>query len=210
MAILKNGIHGPFSGRVGNIVGYELNGQHIIRALPAYPKRRKVSELVLLNRARMSAVSKFLQPLQRVLSFGYKNIAPKGSRVGPFQAAQSHTFKNAIAYGEGNVPYVNPEKVLVFRGDLPSPDGLEFVLEGSTLRFSWIKGRQLYGVFVAVVYVEGNYGFILDGLANAKDGEAQWQFPGGTVDKPPIHIYGGFYDLIGDELSESVYAGSIL
>ncbi|MNL13348.1 hypothetical protein D3C87_1342520 [compost metagenome] len=38
MAILKAGINGPFSGKVGSVVGYELNGQTVIRSLPAIVK----------------------------------------------------------------------------------------------------------------------------------------------------------------------------
>ncbi len=34
MAVLKNGANGGFSGKVGSIVGYELNGQDVIRGLP--------------------------------------------------------------------------------------------------------------------------------------------------------------------------------
>lgn len=212
MAILKNGIHGPFSGRVGNIVGYELNGQNIIRSLPVYPKKkRKPSELALLNRARMAAVSQFLRPLKRIIEFGYKNVAPKGSRVGPFQTAQSHTFKNALEYGEGNIPYVDPGKVLVFRGSLPPPRHLEMIVKDNVLNFTWgtDKPNRPYGLLVAAVYIEGGHAYFVDGLASAADGKAQWELPSNWDNKSPVHVYGGFYDLIGDQLSDSVYGGRL-
>src|SRR5690606_5373125 len=121
MAILKEGINGPFSGRIGNIVGYQLNGQNIIRSLPRVPKNRKLSPAALANRRKIAAVSTFLKPLLKALNFGYRGVAPKGSRIGPFQAAQSHTFRHALDYCEDGMPYVNPEKVLVFRGALEGP-----------------------------------------------------------------------------------------
>jgi len=33
MAIAKNGIIGTFSGKVGPVVGYELNGQPVMRGI---------------------------------------------------------------------------------------------------------------------------------------------------------------------------------
>ena len=39
MAISKNGILGGFSGRIGNVVGVKLNGEHILRTLPRPSKK---------------------------------------------------------------------------------------------------------------------------------------------------------------------------
>ena len=125
---------------MGNLVGYELNGQKIIRSLPAKNKR-KPSALTLLNRQRMAAVSQFLRPLRDVLRFGYRAVAPPGSRIGPFQAAQSHTFKNALDYHPENIPYVNPEKVLVFRGPLPAPEGTALSRINGAIQIEWNTQR---------------------------------------------------------------------
>lgn len=212
MAILKHGINGPFSGRVGNIVGYELNGQNVIRSLPSRNKQ-KPTDLTLINRGRMTAVSKFLRPLKRVIAFGYKDIAPAGSRIGAFQAAQSHTLKHAIAYGEGNVPYVDPCKVLVFRGDWQAPRGVEAVRTERGIRLSWDVTGQLYtdAVVLILAYDPGS-SFVRfeDGVAKVSQGVFDWDLGQHILDTfEGLHIYAGFYHIARDERSDSVYAGCV-
>ncbi len=213
MAILKGGINGPFSGKVGNIVGYQLNGQNIVRSLPVVIKR-KPTALTLINRGRMKAVSQFLSPVKGVIDFGYKNIAPKGSRIGAFQAAQSYTFKHAIDYGEGNGPYVNPEKVLVFRGNLMEPPLLDVTREENKIHIQWdsIKCKLQHGVLLALAYaIEEKQFWFEEGGAKISEGTFTWTLsPDATIERyPNLHIYVGFYDILRDELSDSIYAGCV-
>lgn len=51
-------------------------------------------------RNKMTLVSQFLRPIKKVINFGYKSLAPAGSRIGSFQKAQSNLFKNAISVDE--------------------------------------------------------------------------------------------------------------
>lgn len=212
MAILKHGINGPFSGKVGNIVGYQLNGQNVIRSLSSYTKR-KPTELTLINRGRMKAVSQFLRPIKNIIAFGYKHVAPAGSRVGTFQAAQSHTFKHAIAYGEGNIPYVNPENVLVFRGNLMPPSNLEAIRqENGIIRISWNAKKSVRGsVLLVLAYMPAESYFLFEeGGIKSEQGSYDW-FVGDPITAKPeiVHIYAGFYDIVRDELSDSVYVACI-
>ena len=39
MAIAKNGINGPFSGKIGPIVGYMWKGRPVMRAMPKKTKK---------------------------------------------------------------------------------------------------------------------------------------------------------------------------
>lgn len=211
MAILKNGINGPFSGRVGNVVGYQLNGQNIIRSLPVRTKR-KPSKKVLLNRARMKATSQFLSPIKEIIAFGYKNLAPPGSRIGAFQQAQSYIVKNAIDYDGQENPYVNPEAVLVFRGEMVPPIQLQMSREENTLSFTWDVDSLLQrdGQFLALAYViETNHFWFYDGGTKASDGMLSWDLGIGASGLDQIHVYVGFYDLIEDQFSDSLYAGVV-
>lgn len=210
MAILKKGIHGPFTGRVGNIVGYELNGQNVIRSLPNYTKR-KPSPLALINRQRMAAVSTFLKPMQVAIRFGYRNIAPKGSRVGPFQTAQSHVFKDALDYGPGNVPFVNPEKVLVFRGKLKAPKILNAHRYETGIRLQWDPTNIIDGVLVALAYCpEERFIDFQETLAFTKKGTVDWELSARILDScANMHVYVGVYNVMLGELSDSVYAGCL-
>jgi hypothetical protein len=212
MAILKHGINGPFSGKVGNIVGYELNGQNVIRSLSSYTKR-KPTALTLINRGRMAAVSKFLSPLKRVIAFGYRNVVQDGNRVGTFQMAQSQVFKQALAYGEGAVPYVDPEKVFLFRGELPTPQRLEAVRNEHSISVSWhVEPHTFREAVLLLVAYDPEKSFVLfeEGGAKASRGVFDWEVSQSVLDTfESLHIYGGFYDIVRDRRSDSVYAGCV-
>lgn len=212
MAILKEGINGPFSGRVGNIVGYQLNGQNIIRSLPRVPKNRKPTEAALANRRKIAAVSKFLRPLIRVLRFGYRGVAPKGSRIGPFQAAQSHTFRHALDYGDDGTPYVNPEKVLVFRGELEGPTQIEAERHEGGIRVTWDNTGQYKGKILALLAYVIDEEIVLfeEGAAQSVDGIFDWETGNDMFAQyPNIHLYAGYYHILTGKLSDSVYIGCV-
>ncbi|NGM65964.1 DUF6266 family protein [Sphingobacterium sp. SGR-19] len=213
MAILKDGIHGPFSGRVGNVVGYELNGQAIVRSLPSRPKR-KPTKLAALNQQRMKVVSQFLRPIKPIINWGYKDLAPSGSRIGSFQQAQSYIFKNALDYDADNenAPYVNPEKVLLFRGEQTPPRNPQVRREGKILVFEWDSSYTGLRdeIFVAAIYDGKN---IFDLLSSGPDLSARsyaWEPFGNTMmGKVPFHVYVGSKNTLTDKLSDSVYLGVV-
>lgn len=203
MAIVRKGLNGLFIGKVGYMVSYMLNGQQVVRSLPNRSKR-KPSQLALINQMRMKVSSEFLRPLKYILEFGYQHIAPKGSRVGTFQAAQSYVFKNALDYHEDGMPYVNPEKVKVFRGELDPPQDLAVKRTGDMLSFSWKKGNS--GILIIFAYSESRkFMAFNDQAAPAEAGTCSWDI---NIDEP-VHIYAGFYQMIGNGLSDSVYGGKV-
>lgn len=210
MAILKGGINGPFSGKVGSIVGYELNGQAIIRSLPKVVKRAP-SELTLINRMRMKVVSQFLRHLKAPIAFGYKNVAPKGSRIGTFQSAQSYLFHNAIDYDAENVPYVNPEKVLVFRGDMVPPLLINVERRDNKLYVEWNKDacKGYPAAVVVLAYIIEKSCAWNEGAAISTDGKMLWEHAQFSIKEDQVHIYVGFYDMLHDKFSDSVYGGCV-
>ncbi|MDR2283963.1 MAG: DUF6266 family protein [Sphingobacterium sp.] len=210
MAILKGGINGPFSGKVGSIVGYELNGQAIIRGLPNNVKR-KPSPLALINRNRMKAVSKFLAPINEIIKLGYKNLAPPESRIGAFQKAQSHIFKTALDYTEDTIPYVNPEKALIFRGDLQIPIITSLNRNKDNLTIAWESQRyqdKHYNILLLAYDIE-NEASIYSGGATINNGQLEWQLPKHFKEIEQLHIYMGVLDVFTGAMSDSVYAGCV-
>lgn len=201
MGIVTKGANGLFLGKVGFMVSYMLNGQQVVRSMPDRPKR-KPTPLALINQTRMKVSSQFLRPLKHILEFGYQYIAPKGSRVGTFQAAQSYVFKNALDYHEDGMPYVNPEKVLVFRGPLAPPQNLTVSRDGNVLNFSWLVSDN--SILVLLAYSEDS-GLTLfnEHGPKAEAGNFSWD----TKVNEPAHIYASYYHMIGNKLSDSVYVG---
>jgi len=204
MGIASKGNNGIITGKIGYMVGYMLNGQHVVRSLPSRVKRAP-SQLTLINRARMAATSEFLRPLKRILEFGYQHIAPKGSRVGPFQAAQSYTFKNALDYHEDGIPYVNPSKVLMFRGTISPPEELQVSRTGNTLHFTWKGGHGSMLILLAYANDESRYVHFNQQGPWAETGNFSWDI---ETDRE-MHVYAGFYKIIKNEFSDSVYGGKV-
>jgi hypothetical protein len=138
MGKAKNGMFGPFTGKVGNLVGYYFNGQYIIRSVPA-KKSGKVGIPEKKNRKKLSVVQAWLKPICFFVRVGFKNY---GSSTGGYHAAVSYILLNAVA---GDYPdlYVDPAKVQVSGGDLGFPDQVSMVLEpGNLLRFNWTPGTD--------------------------------------------------------------------
>jgi len=213
MAILKDGINGPFSGKVGSVVGYVLNGQGIIRSLPSR-RKQKPTKLAALNQQRMKAVSQFLSPIKPIIRWGYRDSAPPGSRVGAFQQAQSYTFKNALDYDgdNDNAPYVNPEKALLFRGEEQPPKNPQVRREGKTLVFEWDSPhtRHQDQIFVAAIYDGDNTFDLLPAGPDLSAGSYTWEpFGSSMMGKVPFHVYVGSKNMLTDKLSDSVYLGIV-
>ena len=82
MAIIKNGILGGFSGKVGTVVGVTWRDIDVMRAL-AKPRTSAVSPAELLQRAKMGTVSSFLQPMRDFLEIGFRGFAKKRTGAMP-------------------------------------------------------------------------------------------------------------------------------
>src|SRR4051812_43357022 len=108
MGIFKNGILSAFSGKMGTVVGYELNGQAIGRSLPR-PRTKKASPKELANRKKFGDVQLWLKPLTVFLRIGFKNYDPKFQG---FVAAKSYNSKNAVT-GEYPDFVIDPALALV-------------------------------------------------------------------------------------------------
>src|SRR5687767_4699241 len=116
MARYTNGIHGPFSGLVGTVVGASRNGKPYMRSrpkkrtMPATPKESA-------NRLKFAEAQRFLAPLKDLVREGFKGYSAKSEG---FVAAKSHLLKHAFE-GEGKNRVINPALVKVSYGDLPLP-----------------------------------------------------------------------------------------
>ncbi len=96
MATFKQGILGGFSGKLGTVIGYTLNGQHIMRGIAPHVHDAN-SEKQQSQRARMSAVVKTLKPFASAIKSGYINT---GSETA-WGSAISYHHKLAVEQTEG-------------------------------------------------------------------------------------------------------------
>ncbi|WP_134087631.1 DUF6266 family protein [Olivibacter sp. XZL3] len=208
MAIARNGIHGSISGRTGDLISYELNGQLVVRTVGRRTKRFSPKEL--LNQAKMRVVSEFLAPIKPFVLFGFRNAAPPGSRVGPFQMAQSHTRKYAVEVDENGDPYVNPEKVLISKGTIAPPRNCTVEREGNRITMSWETIRGWGGDRLVVLLYDGDLFRDFREIGPERSAQTHsWEDSALTSADKPIHVYAAFRDTYHDRISDSVYCGAI-
>lgn len=93
MGVIKQGILGGISGKVGTVIGGTWKGIDYLRARPtsvANPNTDKQQN----QRSKFSTVLNFLKPLSGFLSVGFRNYATK---MTGFNVAMSYNVKNAVA-----------------------------------------------------------------------------------------------------------------
>ncbi|MGL2966536.1 DUF6266 family protein [Flavobacterium sp. XGLA_31] len=133
MATYKKGILGPFSGKVGTVVGANWRGKDILRSLPKKGNSNP-SETQLQQRQRFLTASGFLTPMNGVLRkyFGQRN--GDQSRL---NQAMSYHLKEAVVFNDPDFG-IDYSKVLISRGDLT---GLQnptvAAIGGNQLKFNW-------------------------------------------------------------------------
>ncbi|SFD59579.1 hypothetical protein SAMN05518672_102542 [Chitinophaga sp. CF118] len=131
MARLKNGILGGITGKIGNIEGYMLNGEYIIRS-----RRRKSTkpptEKQVASRQRIKAANHFLHPILEFAKVGFEYIAlTRKSRA--CNIATSYLVKDAI---EGET--IDYSKVRLSEGPINTQDiNASVVKEVDNLIFTW-------------------------------------------------------------------------
>jgi len=139
MGKLPNGPLGAFTGRLGNTVSYELNGQIIIRTIginnkPPTPKQKT-------NRMKMKVINELVQNTYWAMHAGF-TAASTGTVYNYANLAIKHNNPNALKGVYPNIEVDFP-KVLFSHGNLLQPidPNVEVVPEG--LKFSWDPSTQL-------------------------------------------------------------------
>ena len=209
MAIAKQGINGPFSRKVGSVVGYELTGQPVMRSVGR--RTRTLTQLELLNQAKRKPVSELLGPIRPFVKFGYQREAPSGSRVGPFQLAQSHVRKNAVDVDDELIPFVNPAKVLISRGKLEPPLNGTVEREDDRLTIRWGQSGQASGAdrLVLLLYDGDSFRYFREIGAQRREGMEMLEVDLLRFMEKPVHVYAAFRNTMFDKISDSVYCGVI-
>lgn len=103
---------------------------------------------------------------------------------------------------------------MVFRGDLMKPTLLEVTREENNIHIQWDTVQYKYkrGILLVMAYAIDNRQIWFDeGGAKISEGSFTWDL-GETASSgryPHLHIYVGFYDVVCNELSDSVYGGCV-
>lgn len=133
MATYKNGILGPCSGKVGDLVFYILNGKQVVRTKGKITK--PPTEKQLLNRMEVSVVHAFLKPIVELINAGFASVA-KGTVKSPYNMAFAYNKKNAVQGVYPN-PEMDYEKVMVTQGRMQGACVPAVELTATGLSFTW-------------------------------------------------------------------------
>ena len=141
MGKLINGIFGGFHGRIGNLVGYTLNGKYIIRKIgrstkPLTPGRRA-------NCQKMTLVNEILSPSLPAIQVGYRLVVA-GTDRNEYNEAVSYNKKNAL---QGTYPNTSLDysKVLLSMWTLPVAIHPTLSQTGDKITFNWeVTADQAY------------------------------------------------------------------
>lgn len=214
MGKLLKGANGPFSGKVGTVVGYMWNDVAVIRAKPKR-RRKPFSDKELNQQARFALMNQFLIPVKGLLNISFAHLA---YRMNGFNKGFSYNVKAAILGFSPDLSIDYP-RVLVSRGDLTKAETATVTaLSPLKLQFSWIddsgigNARTTDQVFVAVCSTEKNLWFYRLNVATRNAGAVTLDLKKLILDpspftEKPLQTYIGFLAADGKDASDSVYTG---
>lgn len=212
MAILTEGVNGPVTGRLGNVVFYRVKGQNRARSLPRVTKRkRKPSPEQAAQRSKFKLIQQWLRPVKRLVRLGFGNDAsPKTGH----NVAMSYNMRHAIIDNDGEFS-VDPAAFRFSAGPLTSPVNAQVSLGDGELHFTWDKPdiQATLGdarTLLLAYNVRNGYGYdkiygasfdlcadTLDlGFLNCRIGDT-------------CYAYMAFINAVTGEVSDSVYAGTV-
>lgn len=131
--ILPGNILIGVSGRIGNLVTYNLNGTQVIRTLPETFKKRKSSSLQkqhLISFKIQHAMAKSVK--KTIIDRIWSHLSFQGG-MNPYN---QFIKRNRAAYG-GTDNIVFPELMVISDGNLLPAAGFTVHREGEILTFSW-------------------------------------------------------------------------
>jgi hypothetical protein len=207
MAKLSQGINGPFSGKVGAVVGYTWKGIAVMRGRPS-PRTKPFTPKELNHQAKFRLMNKFLIPANGLINVTFAHLA---IGMSAFNKAFSYNVKNAITGVQPNLT-IDYGMTLISRGDLPGAESATVsTVSPGLLQFSWTdnsgKGnaKATDKAFVAVYSEElENWDYRLD-IATRSQGKCEMlmmNFPG-----KPVQTFIGFISADGKDASDSAYTG---
>ena len=139
MARYKDGALGPFSGKVGNIVGSYWKGRFLMRAAP------DVSQVVptparLMQQQKFAMMSKYLNPLKGIINIGFAHDAEL-RHITPRNVAMSVNMANAFNWN-GTAWEIEYDSVQLSRGLFLGVEDLYVGVQGRDIKVSWFSNNN--------------------------------------------------------------------
>ena len=206
MARLINGIFGPFTGKVGGVVGSSWRGMPILKTAPK-ESTKKPSPAQLLQRAKFSFVMAFLHPIKPFLAERFGKM--EGTKA-PFDLALSYHLKEALKV-DGDMLLMDYPKVCISKGHLRGLEVSSAILQsGNILEINWANNSaQSFAsagdILTVALYVPNVASFyFFENIALRQDAKVQLSLPEEAVGEA-IHCWGTFVTFNGSRAATSSY-----
>ncbi|PTS99002.1 hypothetical protein DBR11_13590 [Pedobacter sp. HMWF019] len=210
MGRYKDGINGPFSGKVGQVIGSSCRGITYLRSMPNKSKKR-ATQAQKNQRLKLAIVSGWLRPVLHLINIGYRaQISEKTA----MNSAVSHHMKQVLT-GIGPNYGLDFSKAIFSRGELLVSFVKEVVvLVDQVLHVKWENGPE--SAFCAetdlvtfILYNSEKEEFVtyenaVLRFAKEVDLKMPKNFAGDAV-----HAWMHLTDALGDKVSTSVYLGLV-
>lgn len=214
MAKFVQGVHGQFSGRIGNIVGSSWKGKGVMRIRAAKVSNPRTDKQQT-TRVKFSLAGRFTARMSSLIADGFKSGA---TGITAQNAAMMYNLRNGLA---GTYPdlILNFSELKISMGDLPFPVDMVVTKSGTNgLQFTWTDNSSEPGAALNDVLCIGIYNpekekalkFI--GLFQRSQATGLLQLPSGWLSST-VHVYAFFKSqthTTGSEffVSESAWLGS--
>ncbi|MCZ4224343.1 DUF6266 family protein [Pedobacter rhodius] len=137
MAILNEGINGGFTGKVGSVIGYRLNGKWVVRGLPKVSKKNKIgSAEQKRSRAKFTIMQQFLSVMLPYIRIGF-NLEAKLRNISAHNAAKSYNLIHAFT-DKDELDYT---KIVLTKGNLPGAESPLVKTVENGLLFNWVFSK---------------------------------------------------------------------
>lgn len=133
MATLKDGINGGFTGKVGSVIGYQLNGKWVIKGLPKLSnKNKKGTDKQNKCRSKFSLIQSFLSYVLDFIHVGF-HLYARAKHMSAHNAAKSYNMLYAFDE-QGQIDYT---QVRLCQGNLLPPENAVVKAAENGLLFNW-------------------------------------------------------------------------
>jgi len=209
MGILNNGLHGPFTGRIGNTVYYMLGKKNVSREIGINTK--PPTDLQLRNRMVTKLCSKFLCTIKDFIGTGF-HVEAELMEDNAYNQAIKHN-KNRIFEGKYPNVKIAYEQVMLSKGRLKPaenwrvtqfPMGLQFTWHADP-KMSWSEANEQV-MMLAYFPDQGRTEYVLFGNDRIS-GSAVLELPPSLQGKY-METYLSFIAADRKQVADSVYTGS--
>lgn len=138
MGKIENGINGGFTGTVGAVTGYYLNGKWVIRSKRRKSIKNKTGSADQKTcRSRFTIMQIFLSPIVGFIRIGF-NLESKKRMMTAHNVAKSYNMLNAQNTA-GEIDYT---AVRLSFGNLTGAEGVKVEHDDAGVHFSWMDNAN--------------------------------------------------------------------